>query len=119
MLNAITDVPPSVIGFEAAGKLTAEDYRDVLLPAIQNAAASGEVRIVIVMPAFDGFTPGALWQDLKMGVENWRAWERIALVTDVDWMRHGTEWFGWMTPGEVQHFPLDQRAEAIAWAAGD
>jgi hypothetical protein len=56
MLNAITDVPPSVIGFEAAGKLTAEDYRDVLLPAIQNAAASGEVRIVIVMPAFDGFT---------------------------------------------------------------
>jgi SpoIIAA-like len=54
-----------------------------------------------------------------MGVENWRAWERIALVTDVDWMRHGTEWFGWMTPGEVQHFPLDQRAEAIAWAAGD
>ena len=53
------------------------------------------------------------------------AWEREldalvqpALVTDVDWMRHGVNWFGWMTPGEVKHFPLDERAEAIAWAAG-
>jgi hypothetical protein len=25
--------------------------------------------------------------------------------------------FGWMTPGEVRHFPLAQRDEAIAWAA--
>jgi hypothetical protein len=119
MLNAMTDVPPSVIGFEVAGKLTAEDYHEILLPAIQNAAASGGVKIVIVMPAFEGFAAGAFWQDLKMGIENWRAWSRIALVTDVDWMRRGTEWFGWMTPGDVKHFPLDQRAQAIDWAAGE
>jgi hypothetical protein len=25
--------------------------------------------------------------------------------------------FGWMTPGEVRHFPLARRDEAIAWAA--
>ena len=30
-------------------------------------------------------------------------------VTDVDWMRHGVDWFGWMTPGEVKHFPLAER----------
>jgi hypothetical protein len=29
-----------------------------------------------------------------------------------------TELFGWMTPGQVKVFPLAQRAEAIAWAAG-
>jgi hypothetical protein len=42
----------------------------------------------------------------------------MALVTDVDWMRHGTDWFGWMVPGEVKHFALAERAAAIAWAAG-
>ena len=70
-----------------------------------------------MIPKFEGLTPGAIWQDLKIGVEHWRKCKRIALVTDVDWMRHGVDWFGWMTPGEVKHFQLADRAAAIAWAA--
>jgi len=118
MLNAIPDLPAGVIGFEVAGKLEAEDYRDTLLPALETAAAAGEVRIVIVIPEFEGVSAGAFWQDLKMGVEHWRAWKRIALVTDIEWMIRGTEWFGWMTPGEMKRFSLADRAAAIAWAAG-
>ena len=118
MLQQIPDLPPKVIGFEVSGKLETADYRDTLLPAIEAAAAAGEVRIVIVMPKFDGFTAGALWQDMKMGVEHWRAWKRIALVTDVDWMVHATNWFGWMTPGEVKRFAIAERDAAVAWAAG-
>ena len=118
MLNPIAELPPGVIGFEASGRIETDDYNNVLLPAIQKAAADGEVRIVIVMPKCEGLSGGALWQDLKMGVEHWGKWKRIAFVTDVDWMRHGVDWFGWMTPGEVKHFPLAERDAAIAWAAG-
>ena len=118
MITELTELPDGVIGFEAAGKLHAEEYRDVLLPAIERAASAGDIRIVLVMRSFDGMTGGALWQDLKMGVEHWSAWKRIALVTDIEWMVHGTEWFGWMTPGEVRHFPLADRDAAVEWAAG-
>jgi hypothetical protein len=118
MIKELTDLPAGVVGFEATGTLKAEDYRDVVLPALERALASGEVRFVIVMPEFRGMSGGALWQDLKLGVEHFRAWKRIALVTDIDWMRHMTELFGWMTPGQVKVFPLAQRGEAIAWAAG-
>ena len=118
MLEPIADLPEGVIGFTVTGTLEAEDYRDVLLPALEQAAAHGGIRILIEMPEFEGFSPGAIWQDLKMGVENWSKWQRMALVTDVDWMRHGVEWFGWMTPGEVKHFPIAERDAAIAWLAG-
>jgi hypothetical protein len=118
MLNEIPELPPGVIGFELSGKLEAADYRDVLFPALEQAAANGEIRLVIVIPAFDGISGGAVWQDFKMGVDHWRAWKRIAFVTDIDWMIHATAWFGWMTPGEVKHFTLAQQADAIAWAAG-
>ena len=118
MIKELTDLPQGVIGFETAGKLHAEDYRDVLLPAVERAAASGDVRVVIVVNDFDGLSGGALWQDLKMGVEHWRLWKRVALVTDVEWMSHMTAMFGWMTPGEVKHFPMTDRAAAIAWASG-
>ncbi len=118
MIKELTDMPAGVIGFEAEGKLQAEDYRDVVLPALERAAASGEVRFVIVMRDFGGMSGGAVWQDLKMGVEHLRAWKRIALVTDIEWMTHLTGLFGWMTPGETKTFPLAQRDEAIKWVAG-
>jgi hypothetical protein len=120
LIKELTDLPSGVIGFEASGKLQAEDYRDVLLPALERAATEGGgIRCVIVITNFDGLSAGALWQDLKMGVEHLRAWKRTALVTDIEWMTHVTALFGWMTPGDVKHFPVAERAAAIAWAAGE
>ena len=117
MITLLTDMPTGVIGFEASGKLHAEDYRDVLLPAIEDAAKTGDVRVVIVIKDFDGLSGGALWQDLKMGVENLRVWKKIALVADIEWMTHLASMFGWMTPGELKHFPLAEQDDAVAWAA--
>jgi hypothetical protein len=117
VIKELSDLPAGVVGFEATGTLRAEDYRDVVIPALEHASASGEVRFVVVIPEFHGMSGGALWQDLKMGLEHFRAWKRIALVTDIEWMNVMTSLFGWMTPGDVRHFPLAQRDEAIAWAA--
>ena len=118
MMQELSDLPAGVIGFEASGRIRAEDYRDVVLPALERAAAAGEVRFVIVMRDFDGMSGGAVWQDLKVGFEHLRQWKRIALVTDIAWMRDLTSLFGWMTPGEVRTFSVAQQDEAITWAAG-
>jgi SpoIIAA-like len=117
MIKELSGLPAGVIGFETAGQLRAEDYRDVVLPALERAAAGGEVRFVVVIGEFKGMAGGALWQDIKVGVEHFRAWKRIAVVTDIEWMGHMIALFGWMAPGEVRHFQLAQRDEAIAWAA--
>ena len=117
MIRELQDLPVGVIGFEATGKLQAEDYTDVLLPAIERAASAGDVRVLIEIRDFDGLSAGALWEDLKMGIEHLRAWKRIALVTDVEWMSHMASMFGWMTPGEMKHFPLAERPAALAWVA--
>jgi SpoIIAA-like len=115
MIVQMSGLPDGVVGFEACGKLAAEDYRDVVLPVIEKAAAAGDVRCVIVIRDFDGLTGGALWQDLKMGVEYLHGWKKIALVTDIGWMSHAADLFGWMTPGETKTYSLDRRDEAIAW----
>jgi hypothetical protein len=115
MISQLEGLPAGVIGFEATGKIAAEDYRDVVLPALKQAAQSGDVRFLIVMRKFDGISGGAIWQDLKMGIEHLHAWKRIALVIDVDWISHLTDLFGWMTPGETKTFALEQREQAIHW----
>ena len=58
MITELSDVPPGVIGFEVTEKARAEDFRDVVLPAFERAANSGEFRAVIVIPEFKGMTPG-------------------------------------------------------------
>jgi SpoIIAA-like len=117
MITQLDELPARVIGFEASGKIDAEDYRDVVIPALEQASKAGDVRFVIVMRDFEGMSGGAVWQDLKMGIEHLRSWKRIAVVTDIGWMTHATDLFGWMTPGETKTFPLDQKDQAIQWVS--
>jgi stage II sporulation SpoAA-like protein len=117
MISTLTGMPEGVIGFEASGKIDAADYRDVILPALNEAAQAGDVRFLIVMRDFGGISGGAVWEDLKIGIEHLRAWKRIAVVTDIDWINHLTSLFGWMTPGKTKIFRLDQQDQAIRWVA--
>jgi hypothetical protein len=118
MIEEMQELPAGITGFRASGKLEATDYRDVVLPALDRAFSEGEVRFLIVLTDFKGMAGGAVWEDLKVGVEHLRGWRRIAVVSDIDWVTHLTGLFGWMTPGEVKTFGLDQEDEAIAWVAG-
>ena len=117
MITELDGLPEGVIGFEASGKIAAEDYRDVVLPAVEQAARAGDVRFLIVMRSFDGMSGGAVWEDLKIGLEHLRSWKRIALVTDIGWMTHAIDLFGWMTPGETKTFTLGERDQAVEWVA--
>jgi hypothetical protein len=120
MIERIADVPGGVLGFEAVGEVSAEDYRDVVVPAIAALGESGgEARVLLVLgPRFERFSAGAMWQDAKMAFQHVR-WARAALVTDVEWVRHLTGAFGWMVPGEFRTFAVAERAAATAWVAGD
>ena len=95
------------------------DYRDVLLPALDDALTDHQrIRLLYVLGTdFKGYSGGAMWQDTKLGFEHLRAWEKIAIVTDTGWVRDGVKAFGWMVPGEVRTFPIAHRAAAETWVA--
>jgi len=117
MITVLTGLPEGLLGFEASGKLTVEDYTEVLEPAIAAAGGDGEkIRVLLDFSGeFDGMEPGAAWHDMRMGVREWSAWERIALVTDHAWMRDALTMFAWAVPGEVRAFPGPERDAAIDW----
>jgi SpoIIAA-like len=67
--------------------------RDVLEPALREGVDSGELRVMFILTAFDGLEPGVWFEDMKTGMNTWMrdhsAWERIALVTDIEWVGQG------------------------------
>jgi hypothetical protein len=117
MIRVIDGLPEGVLGFQASGKLTAHEHTDVLAQAPNPARPGcGRIRVLLDFAGeFDGMEGGAVWQDLKMGIHDWNAWERIALVTDHAWMRDGLSMFAWAVPGEVRAFPSEDRDAALGW----
>ncbi len=82
MFIPITDLPETTVGFTARGKIHAEDYRDVLIPAVEELIArTGKARVLIVLGAeSEGYSVRAMFDDVKLGLEHLKAWERFALV---------------------------------------
>jgi hypothetical protein len=121
MLERISDLPEPVVGIRASGEVTGDDYKTVLVPAVEGALKGGhKVRLLYVLGGDVkglGFTAGAAWQDTKVGLGHYSSWEKVAVVSDKDWLRHSVDIFGYLIPGEVKAFALDQEAEARTWIA--
>ena len=119
----IADMPAGAIGFRASGEVTRDEYRDVLAPAMREAADSGEIRLLfVVAEGFEEIRAGAMMEDAKAGLDlgifKHSAWRRTALVTEVEWIAKGTRAFAWMAPGEVKVFPLAEEPQARTWVVG-
>ncbi|MGH2973301.1 MAG: STAS/SEC14 domain-containing protein [Solirubrobacterales bacterium] len=121
MIERIVGMPPGTIGLRAAGKLSKDDYVEVLEPALREGIESGELRLLFVLSDFDGLELGAWPEDLKTGLRSWvrdhSAWKRFALVTDTEWVAKAMHMLTWLTPGEVMVCGLAEEDEARAWVA--
>jgi SpoIIAA-like len=122
VIERIDEMPVGTVGLRASGKLSRDDYRQVLEPALREGIDAGELRLLFVLTDFDGLEPAAVPEDVKTGLSAWfghhSAWKRFALVTDVEWVAKAMRMFAWMTPGEVMIYDLDRLEDARGWVAG-
>ena len=120
MIAQIEGLPAGTLGFRAHGQVTAADYENVIVPDVEAAfALNRKLRLLYVTADdFTGFDPGAMWDDARLGMRHFSSWERIALVTDVNWVRMIARAMGFTVPGEFRLFSNAELAEAKQWIAG-
>jgi hypothetical protein len=117
MFEPIDGFAEGTVAVRATGTVTGDDYRDVLVPAIEAATAGGrKARLLLVMgEGFEGYDPRAMLADTSVGVGHFGSFERIAVVTDEEWVRRGIHLFGGLIPGDVRLFATTAQVEAEAW----
>ena len=59
--------------------------------------------------------PGSGWDDLDLGFEHAARCERIAIVTDIAWVRLTVKAIRFLIPGEIRVFGTLETDEARAW----
>ena len=117
MIKILEGFPDNVIAVSAVGRLARQDYEAVLTPRVEATAKKHpKIRCYYEIGAdFSGMTPGAVWEDFRVGVDYWRRWERVAVVTDVTWIAHVVNALRFLLPGQIRIFPTGEKEAARAW----
>ena len=120
MFEPIEGFGDGIVAMRAVGKVTGDDYRHVLAPAVAKATAGGrKARLLLELGAgFDGYDPGAILADTSLGISHLASFERIAVVTDADWIRRAVHLFGGFIPGDVRLFGTASADAAGEWIRG-
>jgi hypothetical protein len=115
-MNApIRNVGPYGLEINVEGQLKAEDYRLFKELAEQRIDRFGQVNLLVVITAFAGWTPAALWQDIKFDVAHYGDVGRLAIVGSVPlnhWMATPSKPF---TSAVVQYYSMAEIEEAREW----
>ena len=117
MLNVLLEFPDDILAVEWQGEVTAEDYRNVLVPAaLDKIRQHGHLRRLAVLgPSFETITAGAMWEDAKLGFGHLSNFSRVGVVTDIAWIRDSVRLFAPLFRNPVRVFSNADRVAAEAW----
>jgi hypothetical protein len=116
---AILDLGPDILAYRVEGKLEASDIDRAFAAVDRRLAEGGKIRIYAEVISLTGMGLNAIWEDFRKSIEHWDALpriDRVALVTDVEWLRRVTHLEDRMFRRiQMDAFPLAEREEARAW----
>jgi hypothetical protein len=117
MIEHLATRSPDQIEFRFSGDVKQSDYETTLIPAVETALETQDtIRILVIFDeSFSGFDLGAAWSDTKMGLSHWRGFDRVAVATDLGWLKIAMQGFAPLAPCPVRSFPLDQADDARRW----
>ena len=119
MLRKIYDMPAGTLGFEAVGEVEDDDVEHVLAPALRRwTAERGKIRLLYLLGRrLDEFEGDAVSGTAKFVARHPTAFERVAVVSDEDWLRPAIKTLSILLPGEAKGFPVRELSAAKKWLA--
>lgn len=78
-------------------------------------SANKPVKALQVVHSLEGMEPSALMDDISFSVRHVKSFSRLAVATDIDWVRWWTRFAGSFIPADVRVFTLSEVDEARAW----
>jgi len=119
MLRTINDMPAGTIGFEAIGEVEDDDWEHTVEPLLRSEIAAGKkVRLLYLLgPKADDIEGDAMKADAEFRARHATAFDRVAVVTDEEWMKPAIRALSFLMPGSARGFAVHDLAAAKAWLA--
>ena len=115
MIEQLAESSEKVLGFKMSGKLHDEDYK-TFVPLVDAAIAeAGKVRVLAQFHDFQGWSPMAMWDDIKFATTHCTKFDKIALVGDKTWEKWMAKVCAPFTMAKIQYFDASEIDKAWAW----
>lgn len=120
MLRQIADMPSGTVGFEAFGTVDDDDFEDTVEPVLRQAVAAGDpLRVLYLLGEhLHRYDTDTVTEELKFAARHPSAYERVAVVSDEEWLRPALRVLSVLVPGQLRGFPVAELAAAKTWVAG-
>jgi hypothetical protein len=121
MLRRMTDMPVGTIGFEAIGDVEDDDWEDAVEPVLRQEIAEGhELRLLYALGTGTRELEGdAVKAETGFRARHASSYERVAVVSDEDWVRPALRTLSFLMPGKAKGFRVRDLPAAKAWLADD
>lgn len=119
MLRRMTDMPAGTIGFEAIGEVEDDDWEETVEPVLRREIAEGrDLRLLYLLgPETKEVEGDAMKADTGFRARHATAFERVAVVSDEDWMRPALRALSFLLPGKAKGFRVRDLQAAKTWLA--
>ena len=109
--------PDDVLALKAEGVITAADYEEVLIPKFEELKRKhGGVKLLYWCgEEFKGFSAGAMWDDARFGMTHLGDFGKVAVVSDVEWVRQSVKIFAPFMGAPVKIFHNSEIEDAKSW----
>ncbi len=115
-MHTINPPVDNVLWVKVNGKLTKEEYADLIPSWEQMIARHGKLRLLFQMePGFEGWEPLAAWDDLKFSLSHGNELERVAMVGARKWEQFFAKLGSLLVNSEVRFFEETKIDEAQRW----
>jgi hypothetical protein len=117
MLRRIPDMPSGTIGFKAIGEVEDDDWEQAVEPVLRREIAAGEkVRLLYLLgPESREVEGDAVSAHAGFRARHATSFDRVAVVSDEDWIRPALRALSFLLPGKAKGFPVHELAAAKAW----
>lgn len=117
MALTINHLGPKALELKLEGVLRKDDYAKFVPLAESRIQENGKINLLIHVSELSGFSPAALWEDLKFDIKHYRDVWRLAIVGEDDkkkWLASLARPF---TAANVEFYPEHRLEEARLWVA--
>ncbi len=99
-----------------SGRITRQDYKQFVPEMDRLVHDHGKLHVLMDMHDFHGWTPGALWEDIKFDVKHFSDIERVAMVGEKKWQKGMSHFCRPFTTAKIRYFNHAEMAAAREWA---
>jgi hypothetical protein len=117
MFRLMNDMPAQTLGFEVVGDVDDDDWEDTVEPVLREEIAAGrKLRLLYVVgPAARDVDGDVMKAEAGFGARHATSFERIAVVSDEDWVRPALRVLSFLVPGKTRGFPNRELSDAKEW----